>query len=443
MSGVEVAVLNLAAWSVQVAVLVLAAAAAGRLLPVERPAPRLLLLQAMLVASLLLPLLQPWRTPAPGIASNVRLGADPLATAPSPATPPPTKAGLSSPIPAALVAAALVAGALIQLGRLALRLARLRAVRRSAAAFDAPAWLTALRDELAPAARVMVSDAVPGPATFGLRRPVVLLPGALRALPEEDQRAVLLHELVHVRRGDWLALLVEELLAAVFFFHPAVHWLLRRVQLAREQCVDAEVVARLGGRHAYLDSLVEVARFSVRARAVPAATFLTESHLRERVDLLLREASMSRFRTVAHVASTAAALVLAVSWTAVAVPLQGSSKAALVDLREDTDSKDLKPVQKVNPAYPASAKEEGVQGVYMLDIVIGTDGSMKSVKVAASAATMDRLKQIKGSAAAIEGDKRLAEAAIAAVQQWRYEPISRDGKPVEVRATVTVNFKLD
>jgi len=39
-------------------------------------------------------------------------------------------------------------------------------------------------------------------------------------------------------------------------------------------------------------------------------------------------------------------------------------------------------------------------------------------------------------------DPRLAEAALAAVKQWQYQPILKDGKPVEFKATVTVNFKL-
>jgi len=93
----------------------------------------------------------------------------------------------------------------------------------------------------------------------------------------EQQEAIALHELVHARRADWLVLVLEDVLKAVLFFHPAVHWLVGHVRLAREQAVDAAVVRRLGGREAYLESLVEVARFAAHARAVPAAPFLRES----------------------------------------------------------------------------------------------------------------------------------------------------------------------
>ena len=56
------------------------------------------------------------------------------------------------------------------------------------------------------------------------------------------------------------------------------------------------------------------------------------------------------------------------------------------------------------------------------------------------------MKAAKGPAkwtpAALEGDARLAKAALEAVGQWRYEPMLKDGKPVDVEATLTVNFKL-
>ena len=64
MSALELALRNLAAWSVQVAVLGLAAALLSRLLPIERPAARLALGQGLLALVLGLPLVQPWRAPA-------------------------------------------------------------------------------------------------------------------------------------------------------------------------------------------------------------------------------------------------------------------------------------------------------------------------------------------------------------------------------------------
>jgi protein TonB len=84
-----------------------------------------------------------------------------------------------------------------------------------------------------------------------------------------------------------------------------------------------------------------------------------------------------------------------------------------------------KVIHKVAPHYPEDAKEEGVQGVVILDAVIAEDGSIRETRV-------------------VEGeDARLVEAAQAAVGQWRYEPVrDEDGKPMELLFTVTINFKL-
>ena len=105
----------------------------------------------------------------------------------------------------------------------------------------------------------------------------------------------------------------------------------------------------------------------------------------------------------------------------------------------------------MNPRYPAEAKKDQGRGrVRLGQSSIGKDGAITDTRVVGSAPTPERLEQLGlkdpakwGSTAALEGDSRLADAAIDAVRQWRYEPILKDGKPVEFKATVTVRFKLD
>ena len=442
-ASLALALRNLAAWSLQAGVLGVAAAAFSRLLPVDRPAARLALGQALLAAVLLLPVVQPWQAASATVRWSLAVSAAPAAdaTAPGGAVP-------AAPVWPVLLAAVLLAGAALRLVRLGSGLARLRSLRRVARPFPPPSWLRSLRDELAPRARFLLSDEAGTPATFGVRRPVVLLPPAFESMDRDRQEAIVLHELVHARRFDWLALVLEDALKAVLFFHPAVHWLVGHVRLAREQTVDDAVVRRLGRRDAYLDSLVEVARLAAHARAVPAAPFLRESHLRERVDLLLKEVLMSRVRALSHVGLTAGAIVLAVSWAASAVPLQTAKPAreGKIAISDDvTAPAEPKLVQQVKPVYPADAKQEGVVGLFVIDVVVGKDGAIKEAHVVASAPTEARLRELqakKGTLAAVEGDKRLADAAVAAVKQWKYAPIVKDGKPVEFKATVTVTFNL-
>jgi len=441
-SALELGLLNLAAWSVQAGVLALSAAALARLAPIERPGTRLALGQALLALVVGLPLVQPWHS-APGRVGWA-LALAPL-VGPSQAPTPEAAAPLGTPAWPVLVAGLLVAGWCLHAARLGAGLFRLRSLRRRAREWAAPPWLAAARDEIAPRARFLLSDEVSTPATCGLRRPIVLLPAGFAALDRGRQGAIATHELLHARRGDWLPTLLEELLKAALFFHPAVHWLVGRVRLAREQAVDAAVVRRLGARELYLESLVAAARAGSRRRLVPAAPFFRESHLRERVDLLLKEVAMSRVRTLAHLGVSAVAILLAVSWAVSAAPLQAPTTRASVATADEVQGPAPKIVHKVNPSYPADAKAEGVEGLFVIDLTIGKEGAVRDARVVASAPDKDRLKDAmahKGSPQAILGDARLAAAALDAVRAWTYEPVLKDGRPVEVRATVTVNFRL-
>lgn len=84
-----------------------------------------------------------------------------------------------------------------------------------------------------------MSQIVSGPMTIGVLRTLVLLPtSALLALSPEQLEAVFAHELAHVRRADYFWNLVQTLAETLFFFHPAVWWLGKRLREQRELCCD-------------------------------------------------------------------------------------------------------------------------------------------------------------------------------------------------------------
>jgi len=80
-------------------------------------------------------------------------------------------------------------------------------------------------------------------------------------------------------------------------------------------------------------------------------------------------------------------------------------------------------IRDVAPQYPPEAGRARIEGTVVLLAVIGTDGSVKDVRVE-------------------NGLSILAQAAIDAVKQWRYKPYMIDGEPVEVDSRITINFKL-
>ena len=80
------------------------------------------------------------------------------------------------------------------------------------------------------------------PMTFGARKPVVIVPRSLLDSPE-SLKIVLAHELIHIRRADYVWALLDCLTAAVFAFHPLIRLLRRGIERCRETSCDAEVVA--------------------------------------------------------------------------------------------------------------------------------------------------------------------------------------------------------
>lgn len=110
-------------------------------------------------------------------------------------------------------------------------------------------------------ARVVTDEAVDGPLVQGCVRPRILLPASLvRSWSRKELDAVLLHELIHLRRLDPAARAFGNLLQIVYFFHPVVWWVRRRLAEEREKACDDAVVRLLpGDKRIYMKSLLRLA----------------------------------------------------------------------------------------------------------------------------------------------------------------------------------------
>jgi len=158
---------------------------------------------------------------------------------------------------------------------------------------------------------VMSSPSTLEPGVVGIWRPVLLLPeGLVDRLTAAQMNALLAHERYHIRCHDNLAAAVHMLVEALFWFHPLVWWIERRLIDERERACD-EAVLHAGNDPAdYAEGILTVCRFTVRA-PLACVTGVTGSDLRARIESIVRKelgARMTLSRRVA-VALVAVALI--------------------------------------------------------------------------------------------------------------------------------------
>lgn len=218
--------------------------------------------------------------------------------------------------------------------------ARARRARRDlaedAGRFRVPGWL---REEADAAAASLGMRRVPQlwlcsrlatPAALGLLRPVVLLPArALDQMQRQDWRHVLLHEMAHIRRGDlWLDAACRILLT-IYWFHPLLYLVPRRLGQLRELCCDSLASSRSpAGARAYRRTLLLFARRLAEpgAKSGPMLGLVDRpAGILARLDWLKRSRSYSGPAQCLAAAAVLAIAVLAAPMAQPAVDLPGAA----------------------------------------------------------------------------------------------------------------------
>jgi beta-lactamase regulating signal transducer with metallopeptidase domain len=154
-------------------------------------------------------------------------------------------------------------GASVAMVRLATGFWRLRGLRRSctqiAAAKLDPAVQQTLEAIGAGSITVATSERMRVPAAIGFWKRTIILPAwALREMTPEDLNVILLHEFTHLRRWDDWTNLIQKIVRALFFFHPAVWWIENRLSVEREMACDDAVLAATANPHGYATCLVSL-----------------------------------------------------------------------------------------------------------------------------------------------------------------------------------------
>ncbi len=165
--------------------------------------------------------------------------------------------------------------------------------------------LSSLKQKLGVAGQVSIglSRSVANPLVTGWFRPLILLPAKIvDDLSPLQIKAVLAHELAHIRRGDFAINVVQCIIETLLFFHPCVWWASGKVRQERENCCDDMAANVLGSRKAYAEALLCLEQTRTRnqrlAMGAKGGSFL------ERIRRLTQSRHQSSFRPGIRVAPT-------------------------------------------------------------------------------------------------------------------------------------------
>ena len=379
---------------------------------------------------------------------------------------------------------------------------RAHQLRRTADFPPLPQWDNIVRElslrlGIRQAVRLAVSTRILVPSVIGWLKPVILLPpSVMSGLTPLQIELILAHELAHVRRFDYLWNLLQIVVETLLFYHPVVRWVSNQARVEREQCCDDLVVALHGDALDYARALTELEGLRHPRSALMLGA--NGGQVLDRIHRLLGQSATSmpaawgpvllaaclllaggvlsshQISTLWHGATGArysfagqpldSALVpsnqfvnvqptriqqapairtesrrvslsadMAAQRTAALVPLAALHAPAAVQPQAATPIPQA-PVptrrggnvmSSYAPQYPNFAQERGVEGAATIEFTLTPDAEIRDVRVAK-----------------VTGSPLFGQAAVHAIQRWRFTPVTVDRQPVTQHMSVEFVFRL-
>jgi TonB family protein len=305
------------------------------------------------------------------------------------------------------------------------------------------------------APRLWSSSGVAIPIAWGIRRAHIVLPAHQDAWSDERLRAVLAHEMAHIRRRDWLTHLLAELACAIYWFHPLM-WLGRnRLRHESELAADDEVLGLGADAADYAAHLLAIVRAAGRrtVRATPTMAMARASDLEQRVVALLSKAanraSVTPWRLMAALV-TVSAVVLPLAAVGAGIGTSIELRTTVLPPAGDAAGLELTgptsdPVKQVRalpgtnlarailpavteyttpPLYSDEARQRGIEGIVTVRAHVDGSGRVSETQVVAGPGF------------------GLDQNALVALRQWRFTPGVVGGTPTPMTVEIDIEFTL-
>jgi TonB family protein len=238
--------------------------------------------------------------------------------------------------------------------------------------------------------RILKTDKIRVPLTFGFLQESVYVPALWEDWTEDMRRMILAHEFAHIRRKDRLGRILQILVQAVWFFHPMVWLVSRKVDESREMACDDMTTGKTKERSIeYSKALVHIAERLVRVPSdrVPASALIRQKNellnrVRYQLEDVVKPPSKKR---IALALAGLAFLTLSLSWTKTSTAPPDEPVPAAPAVGQDSSKTDwmqrfmslpeggTEAIQK-NLVYPEAARKAGLEGMVVVRVLYTQDG---------------------------------------------------------------------
>ncbi|MEX0780612.1 MAG: M56 family metallopeptidase [Balneolales bacterium] len=278
------------------------------------------------------------------------------------------------------------------------------------------------------------------PLTFGWFKPVIVLP--LCQSDKENLKTVLLHEMIHVKRGDYLLKWHQEIIRAVFIINPLVSYLSREIDDYREMSCDSEVLHynTISPKN-YASLLFNTASMAKPHNPLYSSMAQNKSILMKRIIAMSKYTSSHMQNKTIQTGSLALSILLGcmvVFLSSCELQNVNNDEVQLEQSETSTESSDIfkvveempEPVGGIqgiyqNLTYPEEAKRAGIEGRVSVQFTVDADGTVSDAMV---------LRGIGGGA---------DQEAVDAILSTDWLPGVQEGQKVPVRFVYTVQFRLN
>jgi bla regulator protein BlaR1 len=242
------------------------------------------------------------------------------------------------------------------------------------------------------------STRITTPMLLGYLRPVILVPaGMITHLPVDQVETILLHELYHLKRRDYLINILQLFMEGLFFYHPAVWIISAHVRSEREHCCDDRVLHRTENPYTYAKALIHLAEKQQAGRLAPGAAGAKKHHLQTRINRIINYRNMKttmrdKIISLALLAGSIV-LMLAISGFSAGPSFTSGHRMQAIFSADQVESMHTAALlPDTIPEGKKPAGEEGIEGQDPKDIKAEMEAARKEVREAMEEIDWDAMK---------------------------------------------------